>query len=66
MAVGSSVAITGHASDAPEEIDFEEGGRIEIIGYFMRSMPWFVGRQVPTGQIGFVPSAHVKPETFIE
>ncbi|KAL8175615.1 UNVERIFIED_CONTAM: hypothetical protein K2H54_001296 [Gekko kuhli] len=66
VAVGSSVAIIGRASNVPEEIGFQEGDRIEIIGYFMKSMQWFVGRQVSTGQIGFVPSTHVKPDTSKE
>ncbi|XP_054855937.1 SH3 domain and tetratricopeptide repeat-containing protein 1 isoform X2 [Eublepharis macularius] len=66
IAVGASVAIIGHASAVPEEIDFQEGDRIEIIGYFMKSMQWFVGRLVPQGRIGFVQSAHVKPDIFKE
>ncbi|XP_077157896.1 SH3 domain and tetratricopeptide repeat-containing protein 1 isoform X2 [Paroedura picta] len=66
VAVGSSVAVIGHASAVPEEISFQEGDRIEIIGYFVRSMQWFVGRQLPTGQMGFVRSTHVKPDTFQE
>ncbi|XP_060103249.1 SH3 domain and tetratricopeptide repeat-containing protein 1 [Heteronotia binoei] len=66
VAEGSSVAIIGHASAGPDEIGFQEGSRIDIIGYFMTSLPWFVGRRVPGGQIGFVPSTHVKPETFKE
>lgn len=66
MAVGSSVAITGHASAGPEEVVFQEGDRLEIIGYFVKTTQWFVGRQVPMGQIGFVPSTHVKLDTFKE
>nr|XP_056711108.1 SH3 domain and tetratricopeptide repeat-containing protein 1 [Euleptes europaea] len=66
VAVGSSVAIASHTSSAPEEIGFQEGDRIEIIGCFMKSMRWFVGRKVPMGRIGFVLSTHVQPDAFNE
>ncbi|XP_048365674.1 SH3 domain and tetratricopeptide repeat-containing protein 1 isoform X2 [Sphaerodactylus townsendi] len=64
VARGSAVAVIGHASSVPEEISFQEGDRVEIIGYFMKSMQWFVGRRVPMGQIGFVPSTHVQLDPF--
>uniref|UniRef100_A0A8C0BV41 SH3 domain and tetratricopeptide repeats 1 n=1 Tax=Buteo japonicus TaxID=224669 RepID=A0A8C0BV41_9AVES len=36
------------------EISFQEGDKIEILGYFIECMEWFLGRHVFTGQIGFV------------
>ncbi|XP_060134248.1 SH3 domain and tetratricopeptide repeat-containing protein 1 [Zootoca vivipara] len=64
IATGFSVAIVSNESAVPEEIGFQKGDRIEIIGYFMKCMKWFVGRHAPTGQVGFVQSSHVKPEDF--
>ncbi|XP_077790675.1 SH3 domain and tetratricopeptide repeat-containing protein 1 isoform X2 [Podarcis muralis] len=64
IATGFSVAIVSHESAVPEEIGFQKGDRIEIIGYFMKCMKWFVGRHAPTGQVGFVQSSHVKPDDF--
>lgn len=63
-ATGYSVAIIRHESSDPEEIVFEKGDRIAIIGYFMKCMPWFVGRHASTGQVGFVHSSHVNPDGF--
>ncbi|XP_061439914.1 SH3 domain and tetratricopeptide repeat-containing protein 1 isoform X2 [Rhineura floridana] len=63
-ATGFSVAIISHESAVPEEIRFQKGDRIEIIGYFMKCMQWFVGRHIPTGQVGFVQSSHVKLDDF--
>ncbi|XP_062991827.1 SH3 domain and tetratricopeptide repeat-containing protein 1 isoform X2 [Elgaria multicarinata webbii] len=65
IATGSSVAVISYESaNSPEEIDFKKGDRIEIIGYLMKCMQWFVGRHIPTGQVGFVQSSHVKPDGF--
>ncbi|KAJ7329743.1 hypothetical protein JRQ81_015917 [Phrynocephalus forsythii] len=63
-AKGNSTAIMRHESSLPEEIDFEKGDRIEIIGYYMKCMPWFLGRHVLTGQVGFVQSSHVSCDGF--
>uniref|UniRef100_A0A7M4E579 SH3 domain and tetratricopeptide repeats 1 n=1 Tax=Crocodylus porosus TaxID=8502 RepID=A0A7M4E579_CROPO len=62
-ATGSSLAVTSYKSAAPEEISFQKGDKIEIIGYFIECMPWFIGRHVFTGQIGFVKTTHVIPDT---
>ncbi|XP_062838134.1 SH3 domain and tetratricopeptide repeat-containing protein 1 isoform X1 [Anolis carolinensis] len=64
VATGFSVAKISHESTVPEEIGFREGDRIEIIGYFMKCMSWFVGRHIPSGQVGFVQTSHVSPEGF--
>uniref|UniRef100_A0A663LLS1 SH3 domain and tetratricopeptide repeats 1 n=1 Tax=Athene cunicularia TaxID=194338 RepID=A0A663LLS1_ATHCN len=43
-----------------EEMSFQEGDKIEILGYFIECMEWFLGQHVFTGQIGFVKTSHVK------
>uniref|UniRef100_A0A670JCB6 SH3 domain and tetratricopeptide repeats 1 n=1 Tax=Podarcis muralis TaxID=64176 RepID=A0A670JCB6_PODMU len=54
FAVRNESAATDQIGNAvPEEIGFQKGDRIEIIGYFMKCMKWFVGRHAPTGQVGF-------------
>lgn len=62
IAVGSCVAIVDYKTDVPEEISFKIGERIEIVGFFIECMPWFVGCHTHTGKTGFVKSSHVKPE----
>nr|XP_033805976.1 SH3 domain and tetratricopeptide repeat-containing protein 1 isoform X2 [Geotrypetes seraphini] len=62
IAVGFSVAVADYRSDMPEEISFQCGDRIEIIGSFIECMQWFVGRHVPTGHTGFVKTCHVKTD----
>jgi len=47
-------------SAVPEEISFQEGDDIEILGYLIECMEWFVGRHLFTGHVGFVKTSHVK------
>lgn len=59
-AMGSCLAVTNYESVVSGEISFQEGDKIEILGYFIECMEWFLGRHVFTGQIGFVKTSHVK------
>ncbi|XP_006128298.2 SH3 domain and tetratricopeptide repeat-containing protein 1 isoform X1 [Pelodiscus sinensis] len=63
IATGLSQAVLSYESAVPEEISFQSGDKIEIIGYFIECMEWFIGRHMFTGQIGFVKTSHVKPDT---
>ncbi|ETE61933.1 SH3 domain and tetratricopeptide repeats-containing protein 1, partial [Ophiophagus hannah] len=62
---GFSVAVVSYEAALPDEISFQKGDKIEIIGYFMKCMPWFVGRRLSSGQVGFVQSSCVEPEGFL-
>lgn len=58
--MGSCLAVMNYESTVSEELSFQEGDQIEILGYFIECMEWFLGRHVFTGQIGFVKTGHVK------
>ncbi|KAM7053295.1 SH3 domain and tetratricopeptide repeat-containing protein 1 isoform 1-T1 [Acridotheres tristis] len=60
VAMGSCLAVMSYESIVSEELSFQEGDKIEILGYFIECMEWFLGRLVFTGQIGFVKTSHVK------
>ncbi|KAJ7427293.1 SH3 domain and tetratricopeptide repeat 1 [Willisornis vidua] len=60
VATGSCLAVMNYASIVSEELSFQEGDKIEILGYFIECMEWFLGRHLVTGQIGFVKTSHVK------
>ncbi|KAM6261693.1 SH3 domain and tetratricopeptide repeat-containing protein 1 [Porphyrio hochstetteri] len=60
VAKGSCLTVMNYESIVPEEISFQEGDKIEILGYFIECFEWFLGRHVYTGQIGFVKTSHVK------
>ncbi|NWV92899.1 S3TC2 protein, partial [Machaerirhynchus nigripectus] len=59
---GRCIATKDHRGAAWDELSFSKGDPIEIIGFFIPGLPWFVGKSLSTGSIGFVPSRHVSPE----
>ncbi|KAL9836270.1 SH3 domain and tetratricopeptide repeat-containing protein 2 [Geothlypis trichas] len=60
---GRCIATKDHRGAAWDELSFSKGDPIEIIGFFIPGLPWFVGRSLSTRSIGFVPTRHVNPET---
>ncbi|NXR22741.1 S3TC2 protein, partial [Cinclus mexicanus] len=59
---GKCIASKDHRGAAWDELSFSKGDPIEIIGFFIPGLPWFVGKSLSTGSIGFVPTQHVNPE----
>ncbi|KAL2299211.1 hypothetical protein Nmel_013854 [Mimus melanotis] len=59
---GRCIATRDHRGAAWDELSFSRGDPIEIIGFFIPGLPWFVGKSLSTGSIGFVPTQHVNPE----
>uniref|UniRef100_A0A8B9EWM7 SH3 domain and tetratricopeptide repeats 1 n=1 Tax=Amazona collaria TaxID=241587 RepID=A0A8B9EWM7_9PSIT len=57
---GSCLAVINYEGIALEEMSFQEGDKIEVLGYYIECMEWFLGRHVFTDQIGFVKTSHVK------
>ncbi|KAM4807630.1 SH3 domain and tetratricopeptide repeat-containing protein 1 [Rhinophrynus dorsalis] len=61
IAVGWTEAVVSHESDSPDEITYQTGDIIEIISTFIECLKWFVGRNMTTGEAGFVKTSNVKP-----
>ncbi|NXD00333.1 S3TC2 protein, partial [Certhia familiaris] len=59
---GRCIATKDHRGAAWDELSFSKGDSIEIIGFFIPGLPWFVGKSLSTGSVGFVPTRHVNPE----
>ncbi|NWV28207.1 S3TC2 protein, partial [Origma solitaria] len=59
---GKCIATKDHRGAAWDELSFSKGDLIEVIGFFIPGLPWFVGKSLSTGSIGFVPTRHVNPE----
>ncbi|XP_048384851.1 SH3 domain and tetratricopeptide repeat-containing protein 1 isoform X3 [Stegostoma tigrinum] len=62
---GSCVAEVEYEGVGPEELSFQIGDRIEIIGFLSTCLQWFLGRNEANGRIGFVKINHMKPEDFM-
>uniref|UniRef100_A0A8C5IPK0 SH3 domain and tetratricopeptide repeats 2 n=1 Tax=Junco hyemalis TaxID=40217 RepID=A0A8C5IPK0_JUNHY len=59
---GRCIATKDHRGAAWDELSFSKGDPIEVIGFFIPGLPWFVGKSLSTRSIGFVPTRHVNPE----
>ncbi|KFZ67975.1 SH3 domain and tetratricopeptide repeat-containing protein 2, partial [Podiceps cristatus] len=59
---GRCTATEDHRGAAWDELSFSKGDSIEVIGFFIRGLPWFVGKSLSSGSIGFVPARYISPE----
>ncbi|NXF99311.1 S3TC2 protein, partial [Sakesphorus luctuosus] len=59
---GRCTAIEDHRGAAWNELSFSKGDSIEVIGFFIPGLPWFVGKSLSSGSIGFVPTRCISPE----
>ncbi|XP_009903022.2 LOW QUALITY PROTEIN: SH3 domain and tetratricopeptide repeat-containing protein 2 [Dryobates pubescens] len=59
---GRCRATEDHRAAAWDELSFSKGDSIEVIGFFVPGLPWFVGKSLSSGNIGFVPTQHMSPE----
>uniref|UniRef100_A0A8D0KY07 SH3 domain and tetratricopeptide repeats 2 n=1 Tax=Strix occidentalis caurina TaxID=311401 RepID=A0A8D0KY07_STROC len=59
---GRCTATEDHRGAAWDELSFSKGDSIEVIGFFIPGLPWFVGKSISSGSIGFVPTQYISPE----
>ncbi|XP_065546387.1 SH3 domain and tetratricopeptide repeat-containing protein 2 isoform X3 [Lathamus discolor] len=59
---GSCTATKDHRGAAWDELSFSKGDSIEVIGFFIPGLPWFVGKSLSSGSIGFVPAQYISPK----
>ncbi|XP_055574740.1 SH3 domain and tetratricopeptide repeat-containing protein 2 isoform X2 [Falco cherrug] len=59
---GRCTATEDHRGAAWDELSFSKGDGIEVIGFFIPGLPWFVGKSLSSGSIGFVPTRYISPE----
>lgn len=60
MAVGMASAVADCQGSAPEEMTFQGGDHIEILGAQVPGLPWCVGRHAASGQVGFVRTSLIR------
>ncbi|KAH0629705.1 hypothetical protein JD844_011987 [Phrynosoma platyrhinos] len=60
---GRYTAIEDHRGRGWDELSFYKGDIIEIIGFLIPGLQWFIGKSTSSGTIGFVQSKCVIPET---
>ncbi|NXG90310.1 S3TC2 protein, partial [Stercorarius parasiticus] len=59
---GRCTATEDHRGAADNELNFSKGHSIEVVGLLIPGLPWFVGKSLSSGRIGFVPTRYINPE----
>ncbi|KAM4675989.1 SH3 domain and tetratricopeptide repeat-containing protein 2 [Discoglossus pictus] len=58
---GVCTARESHTAGGWDELSYCRGDAIEVVGFFVPGLKWFVGRCPATGATGFVQTKHVDP-----
>ncbi|XP_069754919.1 SH3 domain and tetratricopeptide repeat-containing protein 2-like isoform X2 [Narcine bancroftii] len=64
IGTGICVATMDHKEGEVDELCFNEGEKIQIIGFLLSNLQWFLGKSLSSGETGFVPVRHVRPDQF--
>ncbi|XP_067422509.1 SH3 domain and tetratricopeptide repeat-containing protein 2 isoform X1 [Emydura macquarii macquarii] len=60
---GRCTATEDHRGKGWDELSFSKGDSIEVVGFLIPGLQWFVGKSISSGIIGFVQSKHMETET---
>ncbi|XP_043827624.1 SH3 domain and tetratricopeptide repeat-containing protein 1 [Dromiciops gliroides] len=63
IVIGTCFAIMDHCSQVPEEMSFQDGDQMEILGVLVPCLGWFLGKHSVTGEVGFVKTSHIQIHT---
>ncbi|XP_068133238.1 SH3 domain and tetratricopeptide repeat-containing protein 2 isoform X2 [Hyperolius riggenbachi] len=58
---GQCTARENHTAMEWDELSYSRGDAIEVVGFFVPGLKWFVGKCPSTGATGFVQTKHVDP-----
>uniref|UniRef100_UPI00398ED29D SH3 domain and tetratricopeptide repeat-containing protein 2 isoform X3 n=1 Tax=Pristiophorus japonicus TaxID=55135 RepID=UPI00398ED29D len=64
VGTGTCVATMDYKEGEVDELRFNEGEKIQIIGFLLSNLQWFLGKSLTTGETGFVQIRHVEPDKF--
>ncbi|XP_078406810.1 SH3 domain and tetratricopeptide repeat-containing protein 2-like isoform X5 [Cetorhinus maximus] len=64
VGTGTCVATMDYKEGEVDELRFNEGEKIQIIGLLLSNLQWVLGKSLSTGEIGFVQIRHVQPDQF--
>ncbi|KAM5301082.1 SH3 domain and tetratricopeptide repeat-containing protein 2 isoform 1-T1 [Glossophaga mutica] len=61
---GKCKAWKGYEREEQDELNFGQGDSIEIIGFIIPGLQWFIGRLTCSGEVGFVPIRNIDPDSY--
>ncbi|XP_004854431.1 SH3 domain and tetratricopeptide repeat-containing protein 2 isoform X1 [Heterocephalus glaber] len=61
---GRCKASKDYEQEEKDELSFCQGESIEIIGFVIPGLQWFIGKSVFSGAVGFVPTRNIDPDSY--
>uniref|UniRef100_A0A8C6RJG5 SH3 domain and tetratricopeptide repeats 2 n=2 Tax=Nannospalax galili TaxID=1026970 RepID=A0A8C6RJG5_NANGA len=61
---GRCKATKDYEQEEKDELSFLQGESIEIIGFVIPGLQWFIGKSVSSGEVGFVPAGSIDPDSL--
>ncbi|KAK7819056.1 hypothetical protein U0070_002368, partial [Myodes glareolus] len=52
-----------YKQEEKDELSFLQGESIEILGFVIPGLQWFIGKSVTSGEVGFVPTRSIDPDS---
>ncbi|XP_049563982.1 SH3 domain and tetratricopeptide repeat-containing protein 2 isoform X3 [Orcinus orca] len=61
---GKCKAWKEYEREEKDELNFHQGESIEIIGFVIPGLQWFIGKSALSGEVGFVPTRNIDPDSY--
>ncbi|KAI4569956.1 hypothetical protein MJT46_007250 [Ovis ammon polii x Ovis aries] len=61
---GKCKAWKEYEREEKDELNFHQGESIEIIGFVIPGLQWFIGKSALSGEVGFVPTRMIDPDSY--
>ncbi|XP_058399649.1 SH3 domain and tetratricopeptide repeat-containing protein 2 isoform X4 [Diceros bicornis minor] len=61
---GKCKAWKEYEREEKDELNFHQGESIEIIGFVIPGLQWFIGKSMRSGEVGFVPTRNIDPDSY--
>lgn len=60
---GRCKALMDYQQEEKDELSFVQGENIEILGFVIPGLQWFIGKSVSSGEVGFVPTRSIDADS---
>ncbi|XP_062944152.1 SH3 domain and tetratricopeptide repeat-containing protein 2 [Cynocephalus volans] len=61
---GRCKALKDYQQEEKDELSVCQGESIEIIGFVIPGLQWFIGKSMSSGEVGFVPTRNIDPDSY--
>ncbi|XP_060036715.1 SH3 domain and tetratricopeptide repeat-containing protein 2 isoform X2 [Erinaceus europaeus] len=61
---GKCKAWKDYEKEEKDELTLQQGESIEIIGFVIPGLQWFLGKSLCSGEVGFIPTRNIDPNSY--